>query len=135
MRRCDAGRVTRRFEFADFAPAREKRQDNAGIQTARVIVADHREQARSHKDLRGPCRSEPAREKRAGNGGIQTARVIVDVDREQARSHKDLRGPCRSEPAREKRQDNAGIQTARASRGIPSARSAMILRCISLLPP
>ena len=106
-----------------------------GVQIPRVIVEVHRGQARSHKDLRGTCRSEPAREKRAGDAGIQTARVIVDVHREQARSHKDLRGTCRSEPAREKRADNAGIQTARASRGIPSARSAMILRCISLLPP
>ena len=113
----------------------EKRADNAGIQAARVIVDVHREQAHSHKDLCGTCRSEPAREKRAGNGGILTARVIIADHREQARSHKDLRGPCRSEPAREKRQDNAGIQTARDSRGIPSARSAMILRCISLLPP
>ena len=44
--------------------AREKRQDNAGIQAARVIVDVHREQARSHrraeqKQGRVPPRSSP----------------------------------------------------------------------------
>ena len=35
--------------FRRSEPAREKRRDNAGIQTTHVIVILHREQARSHR--------------------------------------------------------------------------------------
>ena len=82
-------------------PAREKRSGNAGIQTARVIVDDHRGQARSHRYLRclqilhaptEPVGASPAREKPEGAAGCQTVRVIVDdhreqTERRQTRSH------------------------------------------------
>ena len=58
--------------------------DNAGYLNTPHCPRVFREQARSHKDLRGTGRSEPAREKRADNAGIQTARVIVDVHRDGA---------------------------------------------------
>ncbi|MNI68120.1 hypothetical protein D3C73_1237950 [compost metagenome] len=37
--------------FCRSEPARDEPRSNAGIQTARVIVDDHREQARSYRDM------------------------------------------------------------------------------------
>ncbi|CAI8866332.1 hypothetical protein EMIT0P176_350032 [Pseudomonas sp. IT-P176] len=64
-------------------------------QALRVIVDDHREQARSHRfdgymqNLRAPqnhCGSEPARDGRKSTAVNQARRVIVDDHREQAAS-------------------------------------------------
>ena len=69
-------------------PAREKRRDNAGIQTARVIVIHHRERARSYR----VCVVSVGASLLAKN--VRTTRAFrqptssLSIHREQARSYR-----------------------------------------------
>ncbi|MGX1086675.1 hypothetical protein AB7M25_003241 [Pseudomonas sp. AP3_22 TE3818] len=99
-------------------PARDKPENTAGHLPPRVIVDDHREQARSYRVCVAPaantiCRSELARDKPESTAGHLPASVIVDDHRERARSYRVCVAPaanaiCRSELARDKPENTAG---------------------------
>jgi hypothetical protein len=73
------------------SPAREELPDTTGIQTTRVIVDIHREQALLPQTNAFQLWEQCLLAMNAqATTGIQTARVIVNAHREQARSYNDL---------------------------------------------
>ncbi len=125
----------------------------AGCLASRVIVDDHREQARSYRVLGcshmlrqadAYCRSEHARDGGPVKAGCQACRVIVDDHREQARSYRVLGCShmlrqadvyCRSEHARDGGPVNAGCQACRVivDDHREQARSYRVLGCSHML--
>jgi hypothetical protein len=85
--------------FCRSEPAREKRKSNALRQSARVIVNDHREQARSYRFLWcGQNRmytAHPRRSKLARDGGLSVKSVYRQVKQSDP-SHKIFRLPVGS---------------------------------------